>query len=292
MLDSRLVARRCYPPRAAPEPAALTIRTMTRADLRRALDQAAAEGWNPGLHDAEAFHAADPEGFLCSDHASIAAIRTGADQGFIGLYIVRPESRGQGHGLAIWRAAMERLAGRNIGLDGVVAQQANYRRSGFRFCWNNARYRALSPRLPPQAHDTAPALPDDELVAFDAAHAGAPRPGFLRAWIETPGHRALVVREGGAVAGLGVRRPCREGSKIGPLFAASPAIAASLLAALGREAPPGPLILDLPDDHADAVALAEGCGMQKVFETARMYTGGPPPLRRKGIFAVTSFELG
>jgi hypothetical protein len=266
---------------------------MTRADLDRTLDWAAAEGWNPGLRDAEAFHAADPEGFLCSDHASIAAIRTGSGQGFIGLYLVRSESRGQGHGLAIWRAAVARLAGRNIGLDGVVAQQENYRRSGFRFSWNNARYAADAPRLPAAAHRAEPARLDAALVAFDAAHSGAPRPGFLRAWIETPGHVALVTRAGDAVTGFGVIRPCRSGSKVGPLFADSPDIAGSLLAALGaRRTVEGPLILDLPENHAAAVALAERAGMRKNFETARMYTAGAPPLRRAGIFAVASFELG
>ena len=40
------------------------IRSMTRPEFDLALDWAAAEGWNPGLHDAAAFHAADPEGFL------------------------------------------------------------------------------------------------------------------------------------------------------------------------------------------------------------------------------------
>ena len=266
---------------------------MTPADLRRTLNWAAAEGWNPGLRDAEALRAADPEGFLCSDHASIAAIRTGSDGGFIGLYIVRPESRGQGHGFAIWEAAMRRLAGRNVGLDGVVAQQDNYRRSGFRFAWNNARYASDTPILPEQAHSAGSAVLDDTLLAFDAAHAGASRPAFLRAWIETPGHVALVTRDGADITGFGVIRPCRSGSKIGPLFAESPEIAASLLAALGaHRVATGPLILDLPEDHAAAVALAQGAGMQEVFETARMYTGGTPRLRRTGLYAVASFELG
>jgi hypothetical protein len=40
------------------------------------------------------------------------------------------------------------------------------------------------------------------------------------------------------------------------------------------------------------VALARAMGMEKVFETARMYTKAPPPMRREGIFALASFELG
>src|SRR3712207_9059113 len=43
---------------------ALTCRPMRRPELDLALDWAAAEGWNPGLRDADAFWAADPEGFL------------------------------------------------------------------------------------------------------------------------------------------------------------------------------------------------------------------------------------
>ena len=40
----------------------MTVRLMTLADLAMVLDWAAAEGWNPGLDDAAAFLAADPEG--------------------------------------------------------------------------------------------------------------------------------------------------------------------------------------------------------------------------------------
>ena len=40
------------------------IRAMTREEIDTAVDWAAAEGWNPGLHDADCFHAADPGGFF------------------------------------------------------------------------------------------------------------------------------------------------------------------------------------------------------------------------------------
>ncbi len=271
---------------------------MSRAELEMVLDWAAAEGWNPGRSDAACFHAADPDGFLLAEDAgrplaAIAAVRSGEGQGFIGLYIAVPEARGQGHGMAVWRAGMARLEGRCVGLDGVVAQQANYRKSGFAFAWNNARYATDVPRLPAAEHRTEPARFDGALLAFDAAHCGAERPAFLRAWLDAPGHLALVTRDAaGAISGFGALRPCREGSKIGPLFARGPEEARSLLAALAARRPVGPLVLDVPEDHAAAVALAREAGMGKVFETARMYTAPPPPLRRAGIFGVTSFELG
>ena len=125
----------------------LTIRSMAPAEISLALDWAAAEGWNPGLADAECFAAADPAGFLLGEIAGeavgcISATRYGTDFGFIGFYIMRPGFRGMGHGMALWRAAMARLEGRVIGLDGVVAQQANYQKSGFALLHRNIRYGA------------------------------------------------------------------------------------------------------------------------------------------------------
>jgi hypothetical protein len=45
----------------------LLVRNMAEADLALALEWAAAEGWNPGLHDARCFYAADPQGFLIGE---------------------------------------------------------------------------------------------------------------------------------------------------------------------------------------------------------------------------------
>lgn len=279
----------------------VTVRALSAAEVETAVEWAAREGWNPGLNDAAAFRAADPDGFLGAFRdgemmACVSAVRTGNDFGFIGLYIARPEARGQGLGWRVWQAGMARLEGRCVGLDGVVAQQDNYRKSGFTLAWNNARYAAGSPRIP--AADTsavtdAAAVPFAALLAFDAACFGLPRPEALRAWIETPGHRARVARGAdGAITGFAVLRPCRSGSKLGPLFAADAATARALVADAAPHRAPGPLILDLPEPNAEAVALARVMGMEKGFETARMYTREPPPMARRRIFGLTSFELG
>ncbi|MBY0336274.1 MAG: GNAT family N-acetyltransferase [Acetobacteraceae bacterium] len=277
---------------------------MTADEVEMALAWAATEGWNPGLRDAACFRAADPEGFLIARRegkpvAVISAVRSGAALGFIGLYIAAPEARGQGHGMAIWRAAMAHLAGRTVGLDGVVAQQANYRKSGFEFAWNNARYQSSEPCPPPVELPLGTLLsavhnvPFETLRAFDAECYGADRPAFLRAWLDSPGHCGLALVDAGErLLGFGVVRPCGVGCKVGPLFAEGPEEAACILAGLARRATPGPLILDVPEDRPEAVALARASCMAKVFETARMYAGPPPPMRRDRVFGITSFELG
>ena len=63
--------------------------------------------------------------FMRTYDAGISAVRYPEDFGFIGLYIVVPEQRGRGYGIQLWNAAMQRLAGCNIGLDGVIEQQEN-----------------------------------------------------------------------------------------------------------------------------------------------------------------------
>lgn len=274
---------------------------MRAAELPLALDWAAAEGWNPGLADAACFLAADPEGFLVAELGGepvgcVSAVRYGEGFGFLGFYIVRPAFRGQGHGPALWRAAMARLRPGVVGLDGVVAQHANYRRSGFDLLHRNIRYAAAAPLAPtladaPAALDAA-AVPFAAIAAFDRRHFPAAREAFLRCWISAPGHVARVVPGADGLRGFAVLRPCREGSKIGPLFAAAQDVARALFADLLAAAPPGPVFLDLPETNADALAMAREAGMSPSFETARMYAGPAPALPLQDIYGITSFELG
>jgi GNAT superfamily N-acetyltransferase len=124
---------------------AFRIATMTAGQAPFAIRLAADEGWNPGLHDATGFFAADPAGFLIGylddePIGCVSAVSYPGRFGFIGLYIVVPPHRGRGYGIRLWRAAMARLAGHNVGLDGVLSQQDNYRRSGFRMAHSNIRY--------------------------------------------------------------------------------------------------------------------------------------------------------
>lgn len=277
------------------------ILTMSAADLARALDWAAAEGWNPGLDDARAFQIADPLGFLVGrldgePVGCVSVVRYGGDFGFLGFYITTPGARAKGYGIRLWNAGMAKLAGRNVGLDGVPAQQDNYRKSGFRLAWRNIRYQgpAAARGLPPPAVVLADAktLPFDAIATYDRRFFPAPRDGFLANWIGAPGHIALAALRDGALHGLGVIRPCRAGFKIGPLYAADAAIAAALVGGLCESAGPGVVALDVPETNARAVHLAESLGMVPAFETARMYTGAHPEIDAAGLFGVTTFELG
>ncbi len=277
-----------------------TIREMTREEMDAAVDWAAAEGWNPGLYDADSFHAADPGGFLMGflegrPAGCISAVRYGDDFGFLGFYIVRPDLRGRGYGLRIWQAAMERLGGRRIGLDGVVDQQDNYRKSGFILAHRNIRHEGLTggDQTACEGLVDLDGIPFGEVDAYDRAFFPADRTAFLRAWLAQPERVALGLRSGGSLRGLGMIRRCRSGYKIGPLYAESPDGADQLFRALcSRVEPDQPVYLDTPEPNAAAVDLAVRHGMTPVFETARMYTGEIPDLALDRWYGVTSFELG
>ena len=278
----------------------MTIRALTLSEMRIPLDWAAAEGWNPGLHDAAPFHAADPEGFLAAfvegePAACISVVRSGAAFGFLGFYICRPDLRGKGIGWSIWRAGVTHLAGRTIGLDGVFAQQENYRKSGFVLAHRNLRYQG--PVTAAAATDLAivPIAPDliERVIAYDRRFYPADRTAFLRLWLRPPEGASLAFVEDGEVRGYGVIRRCRAGRKIGPLFAETPAIAERLFAALAATPPQdGEVTLDLPEPNGEALSLAKRFGLRPVFETARMYAGPAPDPPLAGIYGITSFELG
>lgn len=284
------------------------IRAMSREEVGVALEWAAREGWNPGVNDAECFYAADAGGFLVGELggepvAVISAVRYGAGFGFLGLYIVKSSQRGRGYGLGIWQAAMGRLRGRCIGLDGVVEQQDNYRKSGFRTAHRNVRYEGIG-GPPAEGGSQLPGLADGEVVDladapfaelsdYDRGLFPDARPQFLRAWIGQPHSAALGVRADGKLAGYGVIRRCQVGHKIGPLFADTPAAAQTLFSALAARAPAGaPVYLDIPEINPLALELVRRHGMKAVLETARMYAGAFPELPMQRVFGITTFELG
>lgn len=292
------------------------IRRMERPELDFALGLAAAEGWNPGLGDAEAFWRADPRGYFLGllhgrPAATISAVAYGdggavPSLGFIGLYIVVPELRGRGYGLRLWDhalSALDALGVPVIGLDAVLAQQDTYRRCGFALALRNCRYEGnfgaaggIPQDLRLDGVLPLALFPLDKVLACDRQGFPARREEFLKAWLATPGHTALGFARGGRLAGYGVIRPCGVGCKIGPLFAdddeAAHALFHGLCASPTVAAQGGPVYLDVPMSHAGAVRLAEAHGMRPVFETGRMYRGPAPEFDLGRVFGITSFELG
>ncbi len=273
------------------------IRTMLREDVNLALDWAAKEGWNPGIHDGDCFYYTDPQGFFIAELdgepiGCITAVAYNDSFGFIGLYIVKPEFRGKGYGIRLWKTAMKHLGNRNIGLDGVIDQQENYKKSGFRLAYRNIRYECIGEGSTSQRVVDLKEVSFEDLVAYDATLFSVARPKFLKRWINQPEGASFGFLKNGKLAGYGVIRACQAGFKIGPLFADEEQIAEDLFNSLAGKVTGKTVFLDTPEANSAAIALAKRHDMTMVFETARMYTKDPHSLPLHQIFGVTSLELG
>lgn len=270
---------------------------MTRREIDLMVEWADKEGWNPGLHDAETFYQTDPSGFFVGvineePVGSISTVAYDHTYGFLGFYIVRPEFRGKGYGIQIWNHGMKYLGDRNIGLDGVVAQQDNYKKSGFKLAYRNVRYKGIADGTFSDNVINLSQVPFEKVLVYDNIFFPTSRPQFLKNWIKQPEGSALGVLKGDALSGYGVIRACRKGFKIGPLFADDENIVEILFQSLTSKATGQTVYLDVPAVNKASANLAKRHNMNIVFETARMYTKKEPKLPINKIFGVTTFELG
>lgn len=277
----------------------MKIKTANLDEIQLMISWAASEGWNPGLQDAYSYHLADTGGFFVGYQdsqmvACISAVKYGAF-GFIGFYMVKPEYRGHGLGLKIWQHGVKYLHGCNMALDGVVEQQHNYRKSGFKWAHNNIRYQwqhkpqTIQNNISVTYDDCDPEQLDNYLADFFPAK----RPHFNHQWQRQNNASARVILNNDVILGYGVIRACLEGYKVGPLFASSAELALQLLDDLSSEVESGQNIyLDVPEVNTAANALIENKMAQAVFATARMYSQAKPNIKLSETFGITSFEIG
>jgi len=275
------------------------IRTANREEMDIIVDWAAREGWNPGIHDAEYFYSTDPEGYFVAyldDEivGAVSAVAYSSSFGFIGFFMVKPEYRGHRIGIKLGYKALEYLEDCNIGLDGVENKIRNYETYGFKLVYNNIRYQGVAEvSQNSQEIINVDSVPFDTLVEYDNRFFPVTRPEFLSRWIQQPEGASLGIVENDKLVGYGVIRACRNGYKIGPLFADHAGLAKELFLALNSRVPAGSqFYLDIPGVNRDAVALVNEFNMTPVFKTARMYNKSFPDLPVKNIFGITSFELG
>lgn len=285
-------------------------------------DWATAQGWNLGPADGPCFLAQDPDGFFVGrvdgePVSAVSVVNYGKEFAFLGRYLVHPEHRGRGYGLATWQAAVQHAGARTIGLNAVPKRAESFRRSGFTAAYRNIRFVGEPAAVAPSggAEGAAAgaaggaagnievaavsAVDFEDLLAYDGRCFPAGRGPFLRRWLRAPGHVARVALVDGRVAGYGVIRPAPSFAKIGPLFADDADVAQTLVGtltdglrrAVGRSGPVR-AALDVPEVNPAAVELAERLGMTAGSETVRMYNGPVRDVDQGQVFGITTSELG
>lgn len=278
-------------------------RLATRNELDLAVEWAAKEGWNPGLHDAQVFWNTDPQGFVVLEKdgemiGSGSIVSYEGKFGFMGFFIIKPEFRSHGLGTKLWFYRRDKLLSRlkrgaAIGMDGVFNMQPFYTKGGFKFS-----HRDLRMEVKGEKFDTCPMVSKirdedfSQISVLDTKCFGFDRKVFLKGWLQMPESLGVKYLDGNDLKGFGLIRKCRSGYKIGPLFANNFEIADELFKTLANFANGDTICLDIPEINKDAVKLAAKYDMKECFGCARMYYGNAPDLPYDQIYGVTTFELG
>jgi [ribosomal protein S18]-alanine N-acetyltransferase len=315
--------------RAKPEPDAanrmprgdgLQIRPLNRRDIEVVTGWARAEGFTPGLGDVAIYRHTDRQGlwlgWLAGEPVGcIAGVRYNAAYGFMGLFLVTPEQRGKGFGVALWRHALEHLSDLPcIGLEAAPERIADYSGWGFEPASVTTRWQLIHAGETAAALAAGPcsdssnpggaglalmagaAIPAEAVQCYDAEREPSPRPHFLADWLGHPAGSGQDLIDGnGRCHGFGRIRPCLlrqgEGWRIGPLLADSADLANQLLGGL-IASHPGVVLIDAPDANAAAAPLLRELGFRPLSRTQRMYRGPRPVVPFNEVFGLACLELG
>jgi hypothetical protein len=227
--------------------------------------------------------------------AMVSAVAYDDSYGFMGFYIVKPKARKRDYGVQLWDEGLRYLGNRCIGLDSVRPDLVSRKKPEFKPAYTNYRFKWIKDEqwaVAPEVIELSQ-VPFSIVTAYDCEVFGFSRESFLKCWISRPGTRALGIIKDDKLSAYGVIRECREGSKIGPLFADNAECARALFEALTRDVNMGlQIFLDTPARNPQAVIIAQSCGMTEVFRTTRMYNRQEPTFPLDKWFGVTSFELG
>jgi GNAT superfamily N-acetyltransferase len=273
----------------------------SRADWSQIEDWMAREGWDPGYGDASAVTALDPRaltiGLLDGTPVSaISVLRVSGLYAVVGNYLVHPDYRRRGFGLATWRAAMPHAQVRVIALDAVPDRVGTYEAAGFTAAHTTVGYHGtIKPGRSAPDRRIRPLESGDRVavVGLDAVSSPVERSAFLAVWFAAAGTRTLVYEDRqGRIAGFGSIRPSRCGYRIGPLIAEQPEAAHALFDALSSPLEGEEVVLNCPEPNLAGRELAREHSLFRASHTVRMYSRPVRPSALAHCYSIASLAWG
>ena len=255
---------------------------MVAADLPACDELRQIAGWNQTFDDWRRFLALSPGGCFVAeiDGAVVGTVTTVSyerEVGWIGMLLVRPDTRGHGIGKALLLRAIEHLQNENvpcIKLDATPKGEPLYRGIGFQPEWTLTRFVLNGTPVEPgdcigrDVRETD--LP--EVIALDAEAFGVMRAELIRRLCASA-RRALVMDKDGLLAGFGLLRAGAVADYLGPVVAKSTSDAMTLVAALISAVGGRPIYWDVPEPIEAAVELARKFGFEVQRPLLRMFLG-------------------
>ena len=291
-----------------------SIRPLKEGDIPNVTQWSRLEGFAPGSGDVNIYRHTDNQGLWigCLNRkpiGCIAGVRYNNSYGFIGLFLVLREYRGNGYGLKLWKQAFQHLIDVPcIGLEAALDRVSDYSTWGFKSSSTTTRWQLDGEDDFLLKNDDSflqlgglrivegKAIPKNVVQEYDANREPSPRPHFLSDWLDHPaGNVIALLDNSGYCHGFGRIRPCLlqkgKGWRIGPLIADSPALAQILIRKLVNKHL-GLVLIDVPGLNSNAEKLISNLGFKTVSKTLRMYRGNQPPISMSDVYGLACLELG
>jgi GNAT superfamily N-acetyltransferase len=219
---------------------------------------------------------------------------------WIAMVLVDPSHRGGGVGTALLQHALEQASdAAAIGLDATPLGQPLYEKLGFRADARFSRVqraRAAGAEVGQHVEGIRPAARADldGIAELDALATGLDRRAML-AWLLDGAPEYAWVCDGprGVIQGALLGRHGHDASHLGPIVAASDAIAIALLHACGSAHAATPFFLDMADGRPGWRTAVESLGFAVQRPFTRMYRGTWRPTGDPNrLFAIIGPEFG
>lgn len=214
----------------------------------------------------------------------------------IAMVLVDPVMRGQGIATRLMEHALEYLKTHQVAtvsLDASPAGKSIYEKLGFNGAYTLSRYAGIPTPIGIDANYipyTAAYL--DAVSQLDEEVTGMARRRFLAYLLQRAAVQVLLVGEEHAMQGFVAWRPGHRAAFIGPCLAKSDEIGSRLLQAALQTCASQPCFVDIPDQHAQAIALATTAGLTVQRPFLRMYLGTPIPEDISKMWASSGPEKG
>jgi GNAT superfamily N-acetyltransferase len=218
----------------------------------------------------------------------------------IGMMGVHPAFQRRGIARVLFEHLLQWLDARGVSVTALDASAAGaplYPQYGFEPCGATAQFqRVTKPIVVNSAEHRSGAFPLfpevlSSLVAYDAPFFGAERAAVLEFYAARYPEHVFVAGDARSVPrGYLVARP----AFLGPWVADTPEDAEGLLrAALSRSSPDDQLVVNVPAENTDALALLDRYGFTKRRSLVHMCRGEmPQPGDRTHIYGQASFAIG